>query len=810
MAEQQVQKQIDEFQRKFSTYGDAALHLAYHAALPVALNPELLHLLRINFFLDPPEPLPYSVEFDFLLSPLCRQIDESLYEIEPEIRTTLLEGLTEFYDSQRLEEIATLLWQYIETSAVWENRVGLERAQQLTALNFLDSSLARQWLDDAEAQEGAGLSAEREWFLVMRQETEKIESTRSEISKRGQSVQTRNFLFQAPPLPENYVPRLQVLKSLKREILDRTVSQRKVKTSGNGPSLLEMTGVAGIGKTVMASALAHDAEIQALFPDGVLWANLEQSSDILSLLAHWIQDLDDADYSPTSVNAAWAHLNELLHNRNILLILDDVSNDKKIDPLLIGGEGCLVMITTRKGLLSKTSSFKLDSMSLEESVSLLENTLERKLIDEDRRSAVALAEKLKYIPLALCLAGNHIQQGQSLQSALQAIDNTNGTGFPDQQNRQERREYTKLLILATNSNRMTRLRLDEEVRDISTVLERAKYRDEFDIAQRWAARPRDLHRAMLDEEPQIVHFSGHAEGAAGLYFEDNVGNAQLITGDALAGLFKMFKAQVTCVVLNGCYAKAQAEAISAHIPYVIGLPNSVNDRAAIEFSVGFYDALGSGKSVEFAFELGKAAVALSGSEDEDLLVLLRSDATSNVTSASASQPSAKFVKSETKLDLNQPLNVFISYSHRDEELKEELEIHLATLKRQKKIKPWQDRSIEVGEEWDYEIKTALEDAQIILLLITPRFMASGYINKIELAHAMERHKAGTARVIPIILKPVDMQGTFLSNLQALPKDAKPVTQWDDLDEAFINVVNGIRRVVDSLTKDSLTTSSTSE
>ncbi|MDJ0708459.1 MAG: hypothetical protein QNJ46_34755, partial [Leptolyngbyaceae cyanobacterium MO_188.B28] len=64
---------IEQFKERFSAYGEAALHLAYHAALPVALSPELLHLLRVNFFLDPPEPLPYSIEFEFLLSPLCRQ-----------------------------------------------------------------------------------------------------------------------------------------------------------------------------------------------------------------------------------------------------------------------------------------------------------------------------------------------------------------------------------------------------------------------------------------------------------------------------------------------------------------------------------------------------------------------------------------------------------------------------------------------------------------------------------------------------------------------------------------------------------------
>lgn len=147
-----------------------------------------------------------------------------------------------------------------------------------------------------------------------------------------------------------------------------------------------------------------------------------------------------------------------------------------------------------------------------------------------------------------------------------------------------------------------------------------------------------------------------------------------------------------------------------------------------------------------------------------------------------------------------PLNVFISYSHKDEALKDELEVHLATLKRQGKIKPWQDRALEAGTRWDPEIKAALEAAQIILLLITPRFMASDYIHDVELKRAMERDQEGTARVIPIILKPVDLKDTPIAALQALPKDAKPVTSWPDQDEAFLNVVQGLRRVVDSLAR----------
>ena len=146
----------------------------------------------------------------------------------------------------------------------------------------------------------------------------------------------------------------------------------------------------------------------------------------------------------------------------------------------------------------------------------------------------------------------------------------------------------------------------------------------------------------------------------------------------------------------------------------------------------------------------------------------------------------------------EPLSVFISYAHVDESWKDELVIHLANLKRQGKIRAWQDRDIEAGTEWDAAIKQQLETAEIILLLITPRFIASQYCYDLEMQRAVERHNQGTARVIPIMVKPCDWQGSPFSKLQVLPKDAKPISKWDDRDEAFLDVVKGIRKAVESL------------
>jgi hypothetical protein len=145
-----------------------------------------------------------------------------------------------------------------------------------------------------------------------------------------------------------------------------------------------------------------------------------------------------------------------------------------------------------------------------------------------------------------------------------------------------------------------------------------------------------------------------------------------------------------------------------------------------------------------------------------------------------------------------PLSVFISYSHRDETYKEELEDHLAMLKHQGKIKPWQDRQIEAGTEWNQQIRAALDNADIILLLVSSSFMASEFCYGKEMTRAMMRHQNGDARVIPIIIRPAEWNEAPFGKLQVLPKDGKPVVQWPSRDEAFLDAVKGIRRAVDSL------------
>lgn len=145
-----------------------------------------------------------------------------------------------------------------------------------------------------------------------------------------------------------------------------------------------------------------------------------------------------------------------------------------------------------------------------------------------------------------------------------------------------------------------------------------------------------------------------------------------------------------------------------------------------------------------------------------------------------------------------PLKLFISYSKHDDGLREKLEVHLSGLEREGAIELWHNLNIEAGKEWDAEIRKQLAAANVVLLLITPHFIASDYCYDEEMKRAMGRHDSGKARVIPIILKPCDWENSPLQKLQVLPKDGKPIILWNNQDSAFLDVVKGIRQAVESL------------
>jgi hypothetical protein len=142
-----------------------------------------------------------------------------------------------------------------------------------------------------------------------------------------------------------------------------------------------------------------------------------------------------------------------------------------------------------------------------------------------------------------------------------------------------------------------------------------------------------------------------------------------------------------------------------------------------------------------------------------------------------------------------PAEVFVSYAHEDEALKGELLRHLASLRRQGLIAPWHDRNIRAGVEWNEEIRAQLEAADLILLLVSADFIDSDFCHDVEMTRALERHERGEASVVPVIARPCDWRSAPFAKLQVLPKDGKPVTNWVDRDDAWEDVVRGVRQAL---------------
>lgn len=139
--------------------------------------------------------------------------------------------------------------------------------------------------------------------------------------------------------------------------------------------------------------------------------------------------------------------------------------------------------------------------------------------------------------------------------------------------------------------------------------------------------------------------------------------------------------------------------------------------------------------------------------------------------------------------------IFFSYSHADEALRDQLEKHLAMLKHEGLVEAWHDRRLPAGDELDNTIRRELERADVILLLVSSDFLASNYCYNIEMQRAIERHEAGEARVIPVILRPCDWHGAPFGKLLATPDDGKPVRSFSDHDDGFLQVARSIRKAL---------------
>lgn len=306
-----------------------------------------------------------------------------------------------------------------------------------------------------------------------------------------------------------------------------------------------------------------------------------------------------------------------------------------------------------------------------------------------------------------------------------------------------------ILVLAANPKDTPRLRLDEEVREISNGLQRAKRRDEFILNSILAARSSEVRRAMLDLKPNIVHFCGHGMGTEGIAFEDNYGQAKVVETKAIMGLFELFARDVNCVILNACYSEAQADAIVQHIDYVIGMSKEIGDMAAIEFVTAFYDALGAGDSIEFAHKLGCNAIQWLGVSEEKTPVLkLRTNISTKPSTYLAEPASFENTSPLHSGDLpsQEYYDVFISHASED---KDSFVRSLAGDLSRLGFHVWYDEfELKIGDSLRETVDKGLVNSKYGIVVLSKSFLDKNW-PKHELNGLFAREVEGRKVILPI-------------------------------------------------------------
>ncbi|MEO8593066.1 MAG: TIR domain-containing protein [Candidatus Solibacter sp.] len=362
---------------------------------------------------------------------------------------------------------------------------------------------------------------------------------------------------------------------------------------------------------------------------------------------------------------------------------------------------------------------------------------------------------------------------------------------------------TNILFVASNA---TAIQFDfaKELERLQAAREHAG--GTFSLISRWSVSADELHRLLEEHEPNVVHVLSPGVNLANrALMLDRGGQVEYVSPAAFAGIFDLHRTKApSLVVLNTCHSLKHAEAIAPRVGAVVAMKGVIYDSAAIEFAAEFYESLAFGSSVTDAFEQGRQAVARVAPEQSDQPVLVTGMADpSNITIAPLTPKHQPYNVEAVSASRTRPAKLFCSYSHADERFRSQLEKHLALLSQQDAIHVWHDRRIEPGTEWKREIDENLEEADIVLLLISADFMASQYCMGIEMKRALEKQHGGSARVVPILIRLCDLEGAPFAGLQWLPTGSKPVSKWSDRDEAWTNVAKGIRTVVASLTEGTM-------
>lgn len=326
----------------------------------------------------------------------------------------------------------------------------------------------------------------------------------------------------------------------------------------------------------------------------------------------------------------------------------------------------------------------------------------------------------------------------------------------------------KLLFLAANPIDTVRLNLDDECRAIEDALRKAEFRSQFVIEKYAALRVADLQELLLRYQPDVVHFSGHGSPASEIILKDGEGNHRPVPTAAFEQLFAVLKDNIRCVVLNACYSEAQARAIAAHIDCVVGMSDAISDAAATGFATAFYQALGYGRTLRTAFDLGCLALHLENLDEQNVprLIALRGDPSTMILTGQAQPealpdsncarpaPDRLRLYYPTQTDITPAANpggrkrIFLSYkrgAEPDEALA--LQLHQA-LSQDHDV--FIDQIMPVGTAWGERIQRELEACDFLLPLLSNSSAHSEMVeSEISTAYQLGRNRNGRPGILPV-------------------------------------------------------------
>ncbi|REJ34367.1 MAG: hypothetical protein DIU82_09120 [Bacillota bacterium] len=281
--------------------------------------------------------------------------------------------------------------------------------------------------------------------------------------------------------------------------------------------------------------------------------------------------------------------------------------------------------STRHSKLREAQRYQEEAIRHQRRVAEIEDRLaqeQRRLQEAEERLARAQAqEEQRRLREQERAAREYERQMAAIRDTLARHDRLYSVALAAMERLQHLPDMITILFLAANPLDQGQLRLDEEVRAISEMIRKGKYRDVIRLESRWALRPLDLLQAINECRPTVIHFSGHGSESGHIVFQDDAGRSKLVSTEAVVQTLAAASDTIQLVFFNTCYSREQAEAVVKYIPAAIGMNVSIRDDAARVFAAQFYSSLSFGLSLSQAFEQAKAALMLEGIPEEDVPAL---------------------------------------------------------------------------------------------------------------------------------------------------------------------------------------------